>query len=115
MDERSVGTDTAMVTRSDDAETPEQAEMRRQMEAAIERDKLDPRQQRYMFNKGTGLLIRTNQQYHRALENRQQIEIISYAQAAKIWKREQVAKSRALNASKKKRKSVKQARKRNRP
>jgi len=109
MDE-SRGTDFATVTKSEDAV---RQEIQAEALAAIERDKLDPRQQLYYFNKTTGLIIRTNAQYHRAVENRHELKLMTYKQAEGVYKQEQAARSRALNA-KKKRKSAKQARKTNR-
>lgn len=102
-----------MMNRVVEEESPEAAEMRRQVEAAIERDKLDPRQQRYMYNKTTKQLIKTNAMYHRAVENRHEIEIISYRQAEGFYKQERAAKAAAL-AKIAHRKRAKQARKKNR-
>ncbi len=110
MDE-SRGTDSATVIKRDDEAIRQ--EIQAEALAAIERDKLDPRQQKYIFNKTTGLLIRTNAGYHRAVENHHDLVHISYKQAENIYKQEQAARHRALNA-KKKRKNAKQARKDNR-
>jgi hypothetical protein len=102
-----------MMNKVVEPESPEAVEMRRQVEAAIERDKLDPRQQSYMFNKTTRKLIKTNEMYHRAVENRDHIEIITYSQAMALYKQEKAVKAQAL-ANVTKRKRAKQARKKNR-
>lgn len=102
--------ETATVTRSDEAV---RQEINAEAMAMIERDKLDPRQQMYYFNVTTNRLIRTNAQYHRAVENHDYLKTVNYKQAEAIYKKEQALKSRALNA-KKKRRSAKQARKTNR-
>ena len=93
--------------------SPEAEEMQRQVMAAIERDKLDPRQQSYMFNKTTGLLIRTNEMYHRAMENHHEIKVISYQTAMGIYEQEKARKRKAMAAIAE-RKRAKQARKKSR-
>lgn len=74
---------------------------------------LDPRQQFYLRNLTTGRLVRNNTQYHNALENRQQLETISYSQALDLYRKEEAAKKQA-RMKVFARKAVKLARKKNR-
>lgn len=91
----------------------EDPELAAEAQAAIERDKLDPRQQMYMYNKVTHKLIRTTAEYHRAMENRQEIKLVTYQQAEAIYKQEEAIKKQAF-AKVTKRKAAKAARKKNR-
>ena len=81
--------------------------------AAIERDKLDPRQQLYMYDKQAKRLIRNTQQYHAAVNDRHPIKYITYKQAEAIYKQEEAIKRQALLKIAK-RKAAKAARKKNR-
>lgn len=130
MDEGGKGHDSAVVIKRPDnydsekenalraEEAKRQAEMvpqiEAEIEAMIERDKLDPRQQYYLKNIVTGRLIRTNHDYHRAQENRQPLRQITYNQAYDLYRQEEAAKKKAMGEQLKK-KRAKQARKKNRP
>lgn len=74
----------------------------------------DPRQQYYLRNLVTGRLIRSNQQYHHALENKDQLETINYGQALALYRKEEAEKKQA-RIRVFSRKAKKQARKNNRP
>lgn len=119
MDDVSRGTDSATVERKNDDGTPQadprelQRKLAEHAEHMIERDKLDPRQQWYLKNAFTGLLIRREKDYHRALENHHPVVQITYNQALDLYNQEEAAKKAALKKVQH-RKRAKAARKRNR-
>jgi hypothetical protein len=118
------GTDSASVIRRPDNYNPlqgeaerkevEEAEAKAQIQAMIERDKLDPRQQYYLKNSVTGKLIRTNMDYHKAEENHHALVQITYNQAYDLYRKEEAVKKQA-SAKVMARKRAKTARKKNRP
>lgn len=88
-------------------------QMRQEAESFIELDQLDPRQQRYMKNKTTGKLIRSNMDFHRMMENQHGYEVITYNAAYDLYKKEE-AEKRAARAKILARKASRKSRKKNR-